>query len=212
MTVEIIASAEEARERADRIRAALENIAPLIRAAWERHDWEALGYGSWSEYVVGEFGGPLRLGRAERREAVAGLRSAGMSTRAIGAALGVTHPTVRADLADGRNLPPAPNGAPVPATVTGLDGKSYRPREEERMEATVTVIDTPRKRQLADAQRRRLETHLITLEGTANELNRIDVDRVAAVADAEAFADWARRIHNAAALIRRTKSRLEMYR
>ncbi len=110
-------SAAEARDRADRIRAGLEDLKPLIVAAWEARDWEALGYDSWQAYVVGEYGGPLRLGRPERQQAVAEMRAEGMSTRAIGSALGVDHRTVGHDLEGGEYSPPAP--------VTGLDGRTY---------------------------------------------------------------------------------------
>lgn len=100
--------ATEARNRADRIREGLAGLAPDILAAWQAEDWKTLGYSSWSDYVVGEFGGPLRLGRSERKQIVAQMSEAGMSTRAIGTTLGVTHPTVIEDLRSdvGRNLPP----------------------------------------------------------------------------------------------------------
>lgn len=109
-------TADEARELTDRIRHHFETVAPLIAEAYQGRIWLALGYATWSEYVVGEFG-VLRLGRTERVEAVRDLREAGMSTRAIGAALGVDHTTVMDDMAGGGNPPPAP--------VTGLDGKTY---------------------------------------------------------------------------------------
>ena len=65
-----------------------------------------------------ELGG-FRLGWVpeERREVVAELRDAGMSTRAIGTALGVPKSTVADDLAGG------PGGPPDPTPVTGLGVK-----------------------------------------------------------------------------------------
>lgn len=116
MTLSLVDSPAAARARADRIREGLEALAPDILAAWNARDWEALGYGSWNEYVVGEFGGQLRLGRAERREAVRELREAGMSSRAIGAALGVNQSTVVRDISGDANASP----------VAGLDGKTYK--------------------------------------------------------------------------------------
>lgn len=92
-----LTSATAARERADLIRLGMDEIAPLVQQAWEQHDWLALGYSSWNEYVVGEFGGPLRLGREERKVAVIAMREAGMSTRAIGSALGVSAMTALRD-------------------------------------------------------------------------------------------------------------------
>lgn len=54
----------------------------------------------------------------QRREVVADLRAEGHSLRAIAGAVGVSHPTVLADIeATGKSLP-------VPERVVGLDGKS----------------------------------------------------------------------------------------
>lgn len=110
-------SVEVARERAARIRTALEDVAPLIVEAYQNRDWDLLGYSDWHSYVVGEFGGPLRLGRDDRKQAVLELRQEGMSTRAIGDALGVHHDTVATDiheLSENRQLPD---------TIVGLDGR-----------------------------------------------------------------------------------------
>lgn len=123
MALSPVASPSAARARADRIRDGMEALAPDILAAWNARDWDALGYGSWNEYVVGEFGGQLRLGRAERQGAVRDLREAGMSTRAIGTALGVAPQTVINDSARVQSW--TPDAAPV----TGLDGKTYPARE-----------------------------------------------------------------------------------
>lgn len=112
-------TSDEARSLTDEIRSRFEDVAPLIARAFAGRIWQPMGYPSWHEYVVGEFGGPLRLGRTERIEAVGDLRQAGLSTRAIGTALGVDHTTVMEDMSGGGNPPPAP--------VTGLDGKTYRP-------------------------------------------------------------------------------------
>jgi transposase len=79
-----------------------------------------LGFDQWGDYchdrgfVLG-----LQLPREERREIVADLTEQGMSTRAIGSALGVSDYTVRNDQG-ARNIAPGP--------VTGLDGKAYQPR------------------------------------------------------------------------------------
>lgn len=138
---------DEARALTDEIRGRMEDIAPLVTRAFEGQAWKALGYDSWAEYVAGEFGGPLRLGREDRQQVVTELRRAGLSTRAIGTALGVSHPTVMADIgATGKDLPD------LPATVTGLDGReraATRPepepltqqeqREHERLVASVAA-------------------------------------------------------------------------
>lgn len=57
-----------------------------------------------------------RLDRGERAEVVLELRAAGLSTRAIGSAVGIGDATVRRDLAT------ASDDAVAPETVVGLDG------------------------------------------------------------------------------------------
>lgn len=67
---------------------------------------------------------------------VALLRGQGMSTRAIGAATGVSYDTVQKDLAGDRNLSPKP--------VTGLDGKTYTRSEPKPKDIVdVEVIEEP---------------------------------------------------------------------
>ena len=114
MTV-IVAAPSEAVARRDAIRGGLEDMAPIVLAAIEARDWEAFGYATWEAYCEGEFGGPLRLGRSDRTALVRDLRAGGMSTRAIGSAIGASEGTVRNDIA----------GAQDYAPVTGLDGKTY---------------------------------------------------------------------------------------
>ncbi len=118
------AARADAEQRADRIRAAIVTIAAwqvdVITAHRER-DWIALGYGSWGEYLDGEYGeARVPVSREQRREIVADMRQAGMSTRAIGSALGESHQTIGRDAAGGPSGPAGP--------VTGTDGKTYRPR------------------------------------------------------------------------------------
>ncbi|MFI9381215.1 hypothetical protein [Kutzneria sp. NPDC052558] len=123
-----VSTQDEAVARAERIRSGLQTLAQLetdIIAAYQRRDWARLGYGAWEEYVAGEFGGHhVRLPRAQRQEAVARLRGEGLSTRAIGAALGVDQRTVRRDL-------PADAGV-VAGRVVGVDGKGYSAPETPR--------------------------------------------------------------------------------
>ena len=49
-------TAQEARTSIDRIRRGLENIRHEVLDLYERKGWEALGYQSWRECVVTEFG------------------------------------------------------------------------------------------------------------------------------------------------------------
>lgn len=130
----------EARSRAGQIRDGilgyLRTLA-VIAEAWEKQDWQTLGYADWAAYVDGEFGeARLRLPREHREKAVRELRLLGMSQRAIASALGVAQDTVRAALAEDQvngtvHLEDSP--AEPPARVRGTDGKTYaasRPARE----------------------------------------------------------------------------------
>lgn len=116
-----IATQELARARAARIRAGigayLHTLAD-IAAAYQQRDWLSLGYADWQAYVDGEYSETrLRLTPEHRQKAVAELRLAGMSTRAIAGALGVNRETV---MKDARQV--AGNQPPV---IQGADGKMY---------------------------------------------------------------------------------------
>lgn len=123
-----VATLDEARGRAERIRAGLESYTQMrqdIADAFARRDWLALDYPSWFTYLEGEYGPELRrLTRAERREAITDLRGQGLSTRQIASATGVPRETVR------RSVSADPNGSP--ASVTGADGKTYAAKRPER--------------------------------------------------------------------------------
>ena len=130
-------SADEARTRADRIRSGMRVLAEWqqdVIAAYAARDWAVLGYETWDAYLAGEYGEHrVRLPREQRREIVAGMAQAGMSTRAIGAAIGAGNATVHRDL--------AASGVPdeTPA-VQGIDGKSYaafRPARETEADTNI---------------------------------------------------------------------------
>ena len=109
---------DEACERLDRVRSHVLAAGADLVALYRGRAWLAFGLASWEALCDRDLGGVrIALPRDERREAVAELREAGLSTRAIGAALGVHKDTVRNDLAGGESSPPAP--------VTGRDGKVY---------------------------------------------------------------------------------------
>ncbi|MEU5772646.1 hypothetical protein ABZ819_04990 [Streptomyces venezuelae] len=95
-------TAEEARTRADRIRTGMRVLAEWqtdVITAYAARDWEALGYETWDAYLDGEYGEHrVRLPRDQRREIVAGMSAAGMSSRAIGAAVGTSYATVQRDI------------------------------------------------------------------------------------------------------------------
>lgn len=136
MTTTTQSTVEEARARTERIRAGLDSLHMTrvdIADAYRAQDWTTLGYDSWEAYVSAEFvGARLRVPREERRELVSSLRSAGMSARAIASATGVGVGTVSRDLST------VPNGTveEPPATVTGVNGKTY-----SASQSTPTVSD-----------------------------------------------------------------------
>jgi hypothetical protein len=111
-----------ATRRAETIRAGMVGYVEAMAAigeAYEQRDWVTLGHKDWDTYCEKEFSGKrLKLSRDERELAVLAFRGAGMSIRAIGSALGVSHPTVLNDLrSGGQDLPPG--------DITGTDGKTY---------------------------------------------------------------------------------------
>ncbi len=137
----------EARELTDQIKVAVETTWHLVARAYTTRAWALLGYSSWDDYCVREFGtSRIRLPREERAEVVASLRDSGLSIRAIQSATGMgTHQVLNAARAS-QVLPSAtPATTPdtttteeedaVPTetattqpTITGIDGKSYKPK------------------------------------------------------------------------------------
>lgn len=122
-----VASRSEAEARRDRIKAGLVTLWDDIKAAWRERDWLALGYESWDAMCAAEYRLGLVLPRSERPEIVADLRSEGMSTSAIAAAVGASKATVARDISSGVS-----NETPEP--VVGVDGKTYQP-------ARLTVVE-----------------------------------------------------------------------
>jgi DNA invertase Pin-like site-specific DNA recombinase len=85
----------QAREITKKIRRHLDNVWELIKQAYSRRAWAALGYQTWDAYCASEFDtGQLRLPLEERSEVMCSLREAGMSERAISAATGLGKTTV----------------------------------------------------------------------------------------------------------------------
>jgi hypothetical protein len=165
---EIVLNATDARALTDRINTGVEAVWELIRQAYTQRAWSALGYESWDDYCIREFGtSRLRLPRELRSEVVASLRESGLSLRAIAAATGISHTEARRSLDTGvTNVPPEPDakprGAPTESTpgqtdrvgmaleqpeqqrdlalVIGLDGKRYRP-QAPKPPAERTIVD-----------------------------------------------------------------------
>ncbi len=97
---------DEAREATAKAYGSGEAFCVDILVCFHGRAWVAMGYDSWDEYWGAEFHGlRVSLSPAARKELVKPLRAAGMSTRQIGAAVGVSHETVASDLRDPvRNL------------------------------------------------------------------------------------------------------------
>lgn len=167
----------KARHLTDQLRQSLTISWELLTEAYTGRVWLSLGYESWNDYTTAELGEVrLRLPRDERQQVVASLTEAGMSTRAIGAALGVHHDTVSDDRRRVGNPTPAdePIDAEVvedPRPVLGTDGKTY------------TVTARPKPNNLAIPQpprygprrkhRQVLEAVAAGLSGTAMALDDI---------------------------------------
>ncbi|QOC89858.1 hypothetical protein [Micromonospora craniellae] len=143
MTADVIELTERsteqaARARADRIRKGLIDYLETVEEfalAFERRDWQVLGHDSWEAYLAAEFGADrLRVPEVHRTQAVTVLRMVGMSTRAIGSALGISKDTAARALAA-----VSADGA-LPATVRGLDGRD-RPATRPAPAPTPVVIE-----------------------------------------------------------------------
>lgn len=122
---------DEARAFVKHVRASVDEIGAWIVRAVKGRAWLALGYLSWDAMCEAEFDGAVvRLPREDRREAVASLRDAGLSTRAIGQALGVSNSTVAADL-------DCSESNSRPDQVTSLDGRTRPAAQPARRLAVV---------------------------------------------------------------------------
>jgi len=103
-------------------------VVEVIAEIHAGRQWEALGYESFQGACRSIMGGVPLLERGERREVVADLTGRGMSTRAIGATLGVGQRTVVRDQQAGES-----NDSPE---IRGNDGKTYTPTTPETQAQT----------------------------------------------------------------------------
>ncbi len=117
-------------------------LAELVEAAKNSQVHLALGFPSWTAYLADALGGQMELSSDSRREVVALMAGHGMSERAISAAVGVSQSTVHRDLgqvihddspADAEDIESKPA-----QSVTGIDGKNYRPKKPKRPTPTDT--------------------------------------------------------------------------
>ncbi len=144
-------SADAAQAVTDRIRDsavraldALADIEDSIAAAYAGRAWMALGYGSWEAYCEAEFS-QTRLWTSveERHERTVTLRDAGLSQRAIAAVLGISQPTVSADITHSVSTDRNESVDSTDRTVAGIDGRvrpSSRPSSAQVLERQVHVV------------------------------------------------------------------------
>lgn len=112
----------DARALVTRINEGVTSVWFLVIQAYTGRAWVNLGYDSWDALCEAELrGARLRLSREERQDVVERLRGVGLSTRAIGSALGVGDATVRRDLTG------APNDAPESASPNTSGGEKSPP-------------------------------------------------------------------------------------
>jgi len=123
----------DARLLTERIRSSVEGTWLLIREAYTTRAHAALGYVDWDDYCAKEFGASrLQLPREERQQIVASMRESGMSTRAIGSAIGVSQATAAREARESNDSP---------APVIGRDGKTYSPRQVPQPDAPPVITD-----------------------------------------------------------------------
>lgn len=137
-------NAEEARSLVDSIKSDVLDLGERIATAYLGRSWIALGYPSWDALCDAEFDGArIRIPREQRAEQVQSLASQGLSTRAIGAALGVGATTVKRDLATG------PDGPVDRPPVQSLDGRTRPATQPRPAPASVTRTETTEEQFLA---------------------------------------------------------------
>jgi hypothetical protein len=125
-----VLESQDARELTRQIKVGLEHSHTLIIAAYRGQVWTSLGYSSWDSYCQGEFGNlTLQPPREERQAVVLSMREAGMSTRAITSATGLSKGTVGRELEDARQRTTTARFGAVdeedPTPIVGVNGKSY---------------------------------------------------------------------------------------
>ncbi|MGP9529620.1 helix-turn-helix domain-containing protein [Glutamicibacter sp. AOP5-A2-18] len=101
-----------ARNLTNEIRRALKFTWDLVIKAYQGQAWLALDYKTWNDYCVKEFGNQhIAIPREDRNEVIGSLRDAGLSTRAIVDATGLSKGTVSREIRKLDEDPSAPNGA-----------------------------------------------------------------------------------------------------
>lgn len=122
-------------------------IEAAVWALWEGRGWISLGYSSWNAMCDDKFKATfVRIPKDKRQEVVCSLAEKGMSTRAIGSAMGMSYKTVQRDMkAVGTN---------VPTERIGTDGKTYT--RQERLEPSAATNEAAHRQEEDSAEFRRL--------------------------------------------------------
>jgi hypothetical protein len=154
----------------------LVQVGRLLDQAQAGRVHETLGFPGWTAYVADALGGELQLSGEARQAMVQLMAGEGMSVRAIASATGASKSTVARDIGEvSHNGTPEPeldvshdgtpddNRASEPATVTGLDGKTYtKPKPKPKDSGGKRTVQ--RRRRTA---RRTVEKMAIDLNGWA---------------------------------------------
>lgn len=129
MTAEVLQiDVEAAQRRVERMRfhattmnESAQSLLKVMYQARELEDHVTLSYQSWPAFLVDVFGNePLRLTREARREVVAEMSNAGMSTRAIAPLVGVSKSQVAADIEVSTSGQVPPDVTPAPVDFEGM--------------------------------------------------------------------------------------------
>jgi hypothetical protein len=154
--------ATEARAITDKIKRGLGEVKGLIIQAYHGRAWMPLGYKTWDEYVVTEFGSaPLMVPREDRPEMVRSLRQQGFSMPAIATTTGASTSTVHRDI---EGEPTFPDGKvdddEQPSNpIRRLDGKrgpAKQPRKPAASPQPTTAPTKPRRAPKTKAERREI--------------------------------------------------------
>lgn len=146
------------------IRYAWDQLQELLEKAMAGEIHLTLGFKSWTAYVADVFqDNPVQLDLSDRRKAVEYLATQGMSTRAIGAVLGVNGSTVGRDLAIN-----GIGGEDMDREVKGLDGGTYKRKRPHRTD--VNLRSKQEKRPTVFRQADDIHTELVNVVITIVEL------------------------------------------
>ncbi|WP_431711439.1 hypothetical protein [Glutamicibacter uratoxydans] len=134
-------AANEAREVTDKIRQALSFTWELVKIAYQGRAWDALGYSSWNDYCIREFGTHhIKIPMEDRQEIVGSLREAGMSIRAIGTATGLGRGTIDREIQKSKHAG-VPNGTPADEPNVTAENKAESTISEESPASKIQGID-----------------------------------------------------------------------